>query len=718
MLARPAIVESSPAPVPAEEVIVTLDLDQIRTLRRMRQHNQQLNADAVEFVPGGWPEEYLPPETNNEGNATGEWTTVGGPRSVKKLLTQETNKSSQIKDGTIMSFVTGNPALGQAALRVGKARLTGPITTDIFDDTPSTTCLAMLGVPSRLIASDLLQVLAPWRDCIRHIRVARHCEPPAWPSALTFVLLRLESISAAERLYQSIQGRCFHAREPARCQLAYVDGLAWSKLADESLLPPKDNEKSLTLPRDTWFCPDSFNDSQLWGASSTEKISKTTTDLCEFDQEIIDNNHQHKDSCVVCLEKLFIIDEPGAGWGKSSSSTNQRTGSPQPGSTQLQLFTTACDHTFHTDCLSKWRDAPCPVCRYDHLGAQSALAACCDDCDVSDGLWLCLLCGHCGCEAHHALEHFEISSHGYAMHTDTRHVWDFSGEGFVHRLALERAAIRSIDSFHNITDHDKKVPYNKIRQDDEKKTAASNDQDEDECIDNISGLSYHMSRRPAYPSFFLRGKSLDKQYASSTINMTEDNQHQVGKLEGLAVEFNELLRSQLARQREIYELRIRQLREKPLSPEQQQRMHALRRRRKQIDAKRAKLQAKLNAVQEELIFQDELNKTLEIDVATSEETKIKAQQELEQATEIAKCLEAKFKQRIDELMLKLDENLGSSYGAQESTSSTSPLAHEESKHDQVHSQESQQKKYPSNANDDPVSASNLARGEFQILYRN
>mmetsp|Transcript_8051 Transcript_8051/g.10237 ORF Transcript_8051/g.10237 Transcript_8051/m.10237 type:complete len:228 (+) Transcript_8051:1547-2230(+) len=227
-----------------------------------------------------------------------------------------------------------------------------------------------------------------------------------------------------------------------------------------------------------------------------------------------------------------------------------------------------------------------------------------------------------------------------------------------------------------------------------------------------------MSRRPAYPSFFLRGKSLDKQYASSTINMTEDNQHQVGKLEGLAVEFNELLRSQLARQREIYELRIRQLREKPLSPEQQQRMHALRRRRKQIDAKRAKLQAKLNAVQEELIFQDELNKTLEIDVATSEETKIKAQQELEQATEIAKCLEAKFKQRIDELMLKLDENLGSSYGAQESTSSTSPLAHEESKHDQVHSQESQQKKYPSNANDDPVSASNLARGEFQILYRN
>ena len=34
-----------------------------------------------------------------------------------------------------------------------------------------------------------------------------------------------------------------------------------------------------------------------------------------------------------------------------------------------QVFTTACDHSFHTQCLSQWADSPCPVCRYHHYAA-------------------------------------------------------------------------------------------------------------------------------------------------------------------------------------------------------------------------------------------------------------------------------------------------------------------------------------------------------------
>ena len=52
-------------------------------------------------------------------------------------------------------------------------------------------------------------------------------------------------------------------------------------------------------------------------------------------------------------------------------------------------------------------------------------------------LWICLICGHVGCgryRAGHSQDHWRESSHVYALELETQRVWDYVGDGYVHRL--------------------------------------------------------------------------------------------------------------------------------------------------------------------------------------------------------------------------------------------------------------------------------------------
>jgi BRCA1-associated protein len=52
-------------------------------------------------------------------------------------------------------------------------------------------------------------------------------------------------------------------------------------------------------------------------------------------------------------------------------------------------------------------------------------------------LWICLICGNVGCgryDSMHAYAHYEATSHSYAMDMSTQRVWDYTGDGYVHRL--------------------------------------------------------------------------------------------------------------------------------------------------------------------------------------------------------------------------------------------------------------------------------------------
>lgn len=106
------------------------------------------------------------------------------------------------------------------------------------------------------------------------------------------------------------------------------------------------------------------------------------------------------------------------------------------------LLTSICNHTFHCSCLAKWKsDAGCPVCRYC-LDQANVDESCCSECERTSHLWICLICGHIGCgryEDGHAFQHFQQTQHTFALELETQRVWDYVGDGYVHRLIQNKA---------------------------------------------------------------------------------------------------------------------------------------------------------------------------------------------------------------------------------------------------------------------------------------
>lgn len=128
--------------------------------------------------------------------------------------------------------------------------------------------------------------------------------------------------------------------------------------------------------------------------------------------------HVELPTCPVCLERM----------------DSEATG----------LITIPCQHTFHCQCLEKWKNSRCPVCRYSsiRLSRNSAVrqngeTSGCSTCGCHENLWICLICGNIGCgryNSKHAIQHYEDTTHCFAMDMQTQRVWDYAGDNYVHRL--------------------------------------------------------------------------------------------------------------------------------------------------------------------------------------------------------------------------------------------------------------------------------------------
>lgn len=121
-------------------------------------------------------------------------------------------------------------------------------------------------------------------------------------------------------------------------------------------------------------------------------------------------NHTELPTCPVCLERM---DESVDG-----------------------VLTILCNHAFHANCLIKWGDSTCPVCRFVQT-PELAESSVCMECEGTEALWICLICGHVGCGRYkggHAASHYRATNHTYAKQLGTDRVWDYAGDNFVHRL--------------------------------------------------------------------------------------------------------------------------------------------------------------------------------------------------------------------------------------------------------------------------------------------
>jgi BRCA1-associated protein len=229
-------------------------------------------------------------------------------------------------------------------------------------------------------------------------------------------------------------------------------------------------------------------------------------------------------NCAVCLESMEFpsvkkggmadnnninininnVNKNGSQYGRNKNDiTNSSARTSQPllisaSPSSSSIFTTVCNHSFHTECLMQCQDAPCPVCRYDHSGLNDTLSTC-HECGTTERIHICLICGVASCwntivsppttsssqtrqcnDEHasfvatgsggtndedsspaiattfqndyttclndhstyatstrcrgHARNHYNDTLHAYALDTESQHVWDFAGQGYVHRL--------------------------------------------------------------------------------------------------------------------------------------------------------------------------------------------------------------------------------------------------------------------------------------------
>ena len=167
-----------------------------------------------------------------------------------------------------------------------------------------------------------------------------------------------------------------------------------------------------------------------------ERVTMTAGSIYPYLQETLAYDVLHKSTsnelptCPVCLERM---DESITG-----------------------LMSIQCHHTSQCYCLEKWGNNQCPVCRYSHKPVSSfppssssgkrmieaiptqedVIYECCV-CDSTESLWICMICGHIGCGRYqeaHAYDHYTETNHLYALEIETQRVWDYKGDGYVHRL--------------------------------------------------------------------------------------------------------------------------------------------------------------------------------------------------------------------------------------------------------------------------------------------
>ncbi|KAF2243681.1 zf-UBP-domain-containing protein [Trematosphaeria pertusa] len=306
----------------------------------------------------------------------------------------------------------------------------GQETPGLYDDGAGTdfneedcTTLCMLAVPSYMTPSDLLGFVGEQtRENVSHFRLIRTARANKY-----MVLMKFREAKKARAWRKEWNGKAFNSMEPEYCHVVFVksitfqtgdsnrDPSSYPDLANDPFTPATTKQATAPLPPSS-SVSSPVEPPSLASSLTAKPLAPPTPSLVELP------------TCPVCLERM-----------------DETTG----------LLTILCQHVFHCACLEKWRGSGCPVCRYTQNDAFTHRALDgdtpdneCSVCGSTQNLWICLICGNVGCgryDSAHAFAHYEATSHTYAMDVVTQHVWDYAGDGYVHRLIQNKADGKLVD---------------------------------------------------------------------------------------------------------------------------------------------------------------------------------------------------------------------------------------------------------------------------------
>ena len=274
------------------------------------------------------------------------------------------------------------------------------------------TSLCILAVPSYMTPADFLAFVGEeTRNEVSHFRMVRTERANRY-----MVLIKFRSGKRAREWQFEWNGKVFNPMEPETCHVVFLKSVELVQtpsprtIVNGSTQDEKDNGTSYPRMTNDPFIP----------TSTGKPLPPRTPSLVELP------------TCPVCLERM-----------------DETTG----------LLTIPCQHVFHCTCLQKWSGGGCPVCRYTHDDFSSRLGGShkpkkkiqgpdgeyevydeeleCETCHADTSLWQCLICGKVGCgryEGKHAYKHFEETGHAFSMDLESKRVWDYVGDSYVHRI--------------------------------------------------------------------------------------------------------------------------------------------------------------------------------------------------------------------------------------------------------------------------------------------
>ncbi|KAG9187449.1 BRCA1-associated protein [Alternaria panax] len=286
------------------------------------------------------------------------------------------------------------------------------------------TTLCILAVPSYMTPSDFLGFVGEQtREHVSHFRLIRTSRANKY-----MVLMKFREAKKARAWRKDWDGKAFNSMEPEYCHVVFVksinfqngdsnrDPTSYPDLTNDPFAPAPTKQPTAPLPPAT-SVPPPVDGPSMATSLTAKPHAPPTPALVELP------------TCPVCLERM-----------------DETTG----------LLTILCQHVFHCACLEKWRGSGCPVCRYTQNDAFTSNRGAdgespdneCSVCGSTQNLWICLICGNIGCgryDSAHAFAHYEATSHTYAMDVVTQHVWDYAGDGYVHRLIQNKADGKLVD---------------------------------------------------------------------------------------------------------------------------------------------------------------------------------------------------------------------------------------------------------------------------------
>lgn len=285
------------------------------------------------------------------------------------------------------------------------------------------TTLAILAVPSYLTPPDFLGFIgANARENTSHLRMVKN----AAQTNRYMVLMKFRTSLAASIFYNEYNGKLFNSMDEAEtCQVVYVDRIEFkrgnsksSKSGKKVATTTTQQHQEIPYLLEDPFTLDAIDDENDGEDDGNEKEEEKKEVLTQSGKPAPPPTPvlMELPTCPVCLERMDAV----------------ITG----------LLTIPCQHTFHCQCLSKWKDGSCPVCRYSQRTTTKKQLGHCSVCNTRDNLWICLICGHIGCGRYdkaHAFDHFEVTGHCYAMDMESQRVWDYLSDSYVHRLLQNQA---------------------------------------------------------------------------------------------------------------------------------------------------------------------------------------------------------------------------------------------------------------------------------------